>query len=155
MVPPERKRGGGPAAGSWICLKMNAHIVWPGRPHWQGEMPRPGESSMECPLIYCDNAATSFPKPPAVAAAMTRHLQELAVNPGRSGYDLAIQAAAGIDDLRRRLGQLFNNPLHTASRTVFTSGATAALVLSPFLFVNHSSLRVLTLMRKRSGVFFM
>ena len=33
-------------------------------------------------LVYCDNAATSFPKPPTVARAMARFLDTMAVNPG-------------------------------------------------------------------------
>ena len=78
-------------------------------------------------MIYCDNAATSFPKPPAVAEAMAGHLRAEAVNPGRSGYDLALQAAARIDALRARLGDLFGNPARDPNRTILASGATAAL----------------------------
>jgi len=58
-------------------------------------------------VIYCDNAATSFPKPPAVARAMADHLRDEAVNPGRSGCDLSLQAAARIDALRAELGRFF------------------------------------------------
>ncbi len=60
--------------------------------------------------VYLDNAATSFPKPPAVVQAMVHHLQTAAVNPGRSGYDLAMALGQEIDQLRRRLMVFFNNP---------------------------------------------
>ncbi|PJA75768.1 cysteine desulfurase [bacterium CG_4_9_14_3_um_filter_65_15] len=84
----------------------------------------------EAAVIYCDNAATSFPKPPSVARAMADHLENEAVNPGRSSFDLAIQAAARIDALRVELGRLFGNPADDPNRTIFTSGATAALNLT-------------------------
>ena len=44
-------------------------------------------------VTYLDNAATSWPKPPAVAAAMVRFLDEVGANPGRSGHRLSIEAA--------------------------------------------------------------
>lgn len=61
---------------------------------------------------------------------MTRHLQERAVNPGRSGYDAAQLAAADIDELRRRLDRFFNNPASDPDRCVFTANATGALNLA-------------------------
>ena len=36
------------------------------------------------PAIYLDNAATSFPKPPAVADAMLRHIQETGASVNRA-----------------------------------------------------------------------
>ena len=47
--------------------------------------------------IHLDHAATSFPKPPGVAAAMAAFLAERAVNPGRAGTDLGREAAAVVD----------------------------------------------------------
>ena len=43
-------------------------------------------------MIYLDNAATSFPKPPQVIRAVTGALTHLGVNPGRGGHKLAIRA---------------------------------------------------------------
>ena len=37
-------------------------------------------------MIYLDNGATTFPKPPAVRGAVARALQKLGANPGRGGY---------------------------------------------------------------------
>jgi cysteine desulfurase family protein len=81
-------------------------------------------------IIYLDHAATSFPKAPGVAAAMTAWLRDRAVNPGRSGYDLARDAAACVDELRRRLDRFFNNPARDPDRCVFTANATDALNLA-------------------------
>jgi len=81
-------------------------------------------------VIYSDHAATSFPKPPGVARAMNRHLDLLAVNPGRSGFDLALEAAAEVDRLRADLGRFFGNPAADPDRTVFTLNATSALNLA-------------------------
>ena len=81
-------------------------------------------------IIYLDHASTSFPKPPGVAEAMSRHLRERAVNPGRAGYDLARTAAADIDALRRRCDRFFNNPAADPDQCVFTANATDALNLA-------------------------
>ncbi|RKZ18734.1 cysteine desulfurase, partial [bacterium] len=81
-------------------------------------------------MIYLDHAATSFPKPPTVAEAISGHLASRAVNPGRAGYDLALAAAADIDDLRRHFDRFFNNPAADPDRCVFTANATDALNLA-------------------------
>ena len=41
--------------------------------------------------IYLDNAATSFPKPPAVHEAMTRYAHDLGASPGRGTYRESIE----------------------------------------------------------------
>lgn len=81
-------------------------------------------------LHYFDNAATSFPKPPAVGEAMGNFLAELAVNPGRSGFDLSLAAGQMVDRVRSKLAGLFNNPAGDPARTVFCLNATAALNLA-------------------------
>ena len=43
-------------------------------------------------MIYLDNAATTFPKPPRVIEFMTDFYSHHGVNPGRTGFDLAIAA---------------------------------------------------------------
>ena len=40
---------------------------------------------------YFDNAATSFPKPPAVWEAMQRYATELGASPGRGAYREVIE----------------------------------------------------------------
>ena len=79
-------------------------------------------------LIYFDNAATSWPKPPGVAAAMTNFIQEIGANPGRSGHRLAVDSSRVVYAAREAIAQLFNatDPL----RVVFGSNVTEALNLS-------------------------
>ena len=58
-------------------------------------------------MIYLDSGATSFRKPPAVAAAMAWAVQNCA-NPGRGGYDAAMLAAKTVYTCRERAGALFD-----------------------------------------------
>lgn len=78
-------------------------------------------------MIYFDNAATSWPKPPAVSTAMERFLREYGANPGRSGHALSIQAGRVVYEARERVARLFGHadPLSV----VFTKNATEALNL--------------------------
>jgi cysteine desulfurase family protein len=79
-------------------------------------------------LIYLDNAATSWPKPPGVAEAVLHYIQDVGANPGRSGHQLAIEAGRIVFETREMLAQLFNvtDPL----RIVFAANATEALNLA-------------------------
>lgn len=76
-------------------------------------------------MIYLDNAATSWPKPDTVPAAMERFLRECGANPGRSGHRLSIEAGRVVYDARERVARLFAlaDPLSVA----FTKNATEAL----------------------------
>src|SRR5882724_7078848 len=56
---------------------------------------------------YFDNAATSFPKPPAVGAAMMRFLCDNGA-PGRGAYSEARAAARLIRRCRERIARLVN-----------------------------------------------
>jgi cysteine desulfurase family protein len=78
-------------------------------------------------LIYLDNAATAFPKPEQVIEAMGDFFRQYCVNPGRSGYDLSVEAGLIIDGTRRKLDALFNNPARDYNRLVFTNNASEAL----------------------------
>lgn len=84
-------------------------------------------------MIYLDNAATSWPKPPEVMRAMADFLQCSGGNPGRSGHSLSVAAARVVYNARESVAQLFNasNPL----RVIFTPNVTYALnlVLRGFL----------------------
>jgi cysteine desulfurase family protein len=74
--------------------------------------------------IYLDNAATSSPKPPEVAAAMVEHLA-LAANPGRAAHRRAVAAERMIDDARLKLARLLN--AEDPRRIIFTLNCTDAL----------------------------
>ncbi|MFH1736929.1 MAG: aminotransferase class V-fold PLP-dependent enzyme [Actinomycetota bacterium] len=75
--------------------------------------------------IYFDNAATTFPKPPGMSAAMAAFQDTIAANPGRSGHRMSVEAGRVLYEARDRLASLFgvNDPL----RIVFTLNATMAL----------------------------
>ncbi len=75
--------------------------------------------------IYFDNAATSWPKPPAVQAAMVHFLQEVGGSPGRAGHRMSIAASRIVSDTRDLLAQLFN--LDDPGRIAFTKNSTEAL----------------------------
>lgn len=75
-------------------------------------------------MIYLDSAATTFQKPPEVAAAMERALAVMS-SPGRGGYPEAMAAAEAAFACRSELAELFG--LRDAERVVFTMNATHAL----------------------------
>jgi len=79
-------------------------------------------------MIYLDNAATSWPKPPEVLLAMTDALEHAGGNPGRSGHRLSIAAARVIYDTRETIASFFgvSDPL----RVIFTGNATHAINLA-------------------------
>ena len=78
--------------------------------------------------VYLDNAATSWPKPPEVAAAMLGYLNDIGANPGRSGHRQSIAAGRLVDSARQAVAELFHadDPL----RVVFGANATEALNLA-------------------------
>ena len=75
-------------------------------------------------MIYMDNAATSFPKPPEVAEAVLAALAAPA-SPGRSGHAAALAASRIIHQARKNLATLFGLPDNR--RLVFTANITWAL----------------------------
>lgn len=79
-------------------------------------------------MVYLDNAATSFPKPPSVIAEVTRCLEEYCGNAGRGGHPLSMAAAEKIYECREELSELFGAP--DPSHVIFTQNATAALNLA-------------------------
>jgi cysteine desulfurase family protein len=84
---------------------------------------------MDTELIYLDNAATAWPKPESVYQFMNDFYRRTGVNPGRSGFDLAIEAGAMLDNLRKRLTAFFGGDLDTPGRLCFGYNATDALNL--------------------------
>lgn len=112
-------------------------------------------------IVYCDNAATSFPKPPGVVEAVAKAVGELGVAAGRGVYLRAQEVDRGIQHTRLSLGRLF----HVEPRQVlFTSNATGALnlVLHGFLrpgdhvvtseIEHNSTLRPLKWLEEHRGV---
>ena len=75
--------------------------------------------------IYFDNAATSWPKPPAVRAALDEYFSDAGGNPGRSGHRMSIAAARLVERSREELAEFFN--AEDPSHIIFTQNATHAL----------------------------
>ncbi len=81
-------------------------------------------------MIFLDNAATSFPKPESVYAFMDEFYRRSGVNPGRSGYDLCMEAGDLLDTTRTLITEFFNG--RDPNRLCFTYNATDALNLIIF-----------------------
>jgi len=79
----------------------------------------------ESRYIYLDNSATSWPKPPAVAEAMTRFLTEEGGSAGRGSHTRAIQAAESVYAAREAAARLLG--VTQPQRICLGSGATWAL----------------------------
>lgn len=80
-------------------------------------------------LIYLDNAATSWPKPDPVYRFMVDFYRSCGVNPGRSGFDKAIEAGNIVENLRKRLTHFFGGDEDVPERLCYSYNATDALNL--------------------------
>jgi cysteine desulfurase/selenocysteine lyase len=81
-------------------------------------------------LIFLDNGATSFPKPEEVYQYMDSFFRKFGVNPGRSGYDLCLEAGEVVEATRRMLTGFFNGT--DPNRLCFGYNSTDALNLIIF-----------------------
>jgi cysteine desulfurase family protein len=81
-------------------------------------------------LIYLDNGATSFPKPESVYSFMDSFYRRSGVNPGRSGYDLCLEAGQVLEGTRKLLSAFFGGT--DPNRLVFGYNSTDALNLAIF-----------------------
>lgn len=112
------------------------------------------------PIIYLDNAATTFPKPEVVYQAMDHFYRNFGGNAGRGSNPLARKASALIDETRSLLKLWLD-----ALEVVFQPSATMALntviqgaglragdivYVSPF--EHNSVLRPLEYLRKNTGI---
>lgn len=78
-------------------------------------------------LIYLDNGATSFPKPEEVYVFMDQWYRKLGVNPGRSGFDMCLEAEEVLKGTRSLLKDFFNGK--DTNRLCFSYNSTDALNL--------------------------
>ena len=76
-------------------------------------------------LIYLDNSATSFPKPEEVYQFMDTFYRKHGVNPGRSGFDAAIETEELVFNTRKLLTSLFNGD--DPNRLTFSYNASDSL----------------------------
>jgi cysteine desulfurase/selenocysteine lyase len=79
-------------------------------------------------VIYFDNAATSWPKPPGVAEAMIYFLNHVGANPGRSGHRLSVEAGRIVYEAREAVADLLHAP--DPLQVVFGANVTEALNLA-------------------------
>jgi cysteine desulfurase / selenocysteine lyase len=76
-------------------------------------------------LIYLDNSATTFPKPEEVYVFMDSFYRKHGVNPGRSGFDAAIETEEIVHGTRILLTELFNGD--DPNRLTFSYNASDSL----------------------------
>ncbi len=75
--------------------------------------------------VYLDNAATSYPKPPAVVEAVRRVIEGIGASPGRGAHRHGRHAAAVVAECRARAAGMLG--VKDADRVVFTKNATESL----------------------------
>ena len=99
-------------------------------------------------MVYLDNSATSYPKPETVYVFMDRFYRKSGVNPGRSGYDLCMEAGELLDATRRLLTRFFNG--RDSNRLCFCYNATDALNLIIFGMLREGDHAVTTTLEHNS-----
>jgi cysteine desulfurase / selenocysteine lyase len=77
-------------------------------------------------LIYLDNSATTYPKPEQVYKFMDSFYREHGVNPGRSGFDAALEAEEIVMNTRKLLTNFFNAG-EDSNRLTFSYNASDSL----------------------------
>lgn len=80
--------------------------------------------------VYLDNAATSFPKPPTVAARMREYVDCIGASVNRGSYEAAQQAELVTLRLRQRLCEIFS--FSSVPHVILTPGNTWGLNLLLF-----------------------
>ncbi|OUQ86156.1 cysteine desulfurase [Brevibacillus brevis] len=113
-------------------------------------------------IIYLDNAASTWPKPPAVKEMMAEVIEDFAANPGRGGHALAMKASKAVFRTRVQVSRLFG--IQNPNNLFFYLNATQALnqAIKGFLqagdhvissSVEHNSVRrPIEFMRKNNQV---
>jgi len=77
-------------------------------------------------MLYFDNAATTFPKPPEVLRAVSGSFRNFGANPGRSGYPMSMDTAREVYRARSAAGEFFGAP---PENVIFTRNCTESLNL--------------------------
>jgi cysteine desulfurase / selenocysteine lyase len=85
------------------------------------------QGTSDPPRIYLDNAATSWPKPESVYAAVDNYLRHLGAPAGRSGYAEAVVVSQSVEAVRRNVAVLLG--LADPTHLIFTANGTDSLNL--------------------------
>jgi cysteine desulfurase family protein len=104
--------------------------------------------SREHVMIYFDNAATSWPKPPEVLSAMADFMEKVGANPGRSGHQLSLEAGRIVLNTREKVAGLFG--IKDSSQVIFTLNGTYGLNLGIKGLLKEGDRVVLTSMEHNS-----
>jgi cysteine desulfurase family protein len=99
-------------------------------------------------MIFLDNSATSYPKPDSVYDFMDQFYRRAGVNPGRSGYDLCMEAGELLDRTRKLLTRFFNGT--NFNRLCFCYNATDALNLIIFGLLREGDHAITTTLEHNS-----
>ena len=75
-------------------------------------------------LLYFDNSATSFPKPPEVLDGISSYLVSGGTY-GRGAYPRILEATGMVEDTREKIGEILG--VNRPENVVFTSGSTEAI----------------------------
>ena len=100
-------------------------------------------------VTYLDNAATSWPKPDAVAQAISRFLATEAANPGRAGHRMAVAAERMLDRVRGQLTEFIGGT--DPQRMILTMNCTDALNIA-FKTMLRAGDHVITTMLEHNSV---
>ena len=84
-------------------------------------------------MVYFDNGATSYYKPPEVIGAVNTALKHLSANAGRAGHALSARCAALVLRARERAAAMFGCP--SPERVIFCHNCTDALNTAIFGYV--------------------
>jgi cysteine desulfurase family protein len=99
-------------------------------------------------MIFLDNGATSYPKPEEVYVFMDQFYRKFGVNPGRSGYDMCMEAGEMVEDTRKMLTRFFNGT--DPNRLCFSYNSTDALNLILFGILREGDHAVTTTLEHNS-----
>ncbi len=99
-------------------------------------------------IIYLDNSATTFPKPEEVYQYMDRFYRKNGVNPGRSGFDAALETEEVVQDTRKMLTSLFNGD--DPNRLTFSYNASDSLNMIIQGLAEHGDHVVTTMLEHNS-----
>lgn len=78
-------------------------------------------------MIYFDNAATTYPKPPQLLRAFTEYLNFYGANPGRSGHTMSLETAKQVYKTREAVRELFG--VKNTEDVIFTLNCTHSINL--------------------------
>lgn len=88
-------------------------------------------------MIYFDNSATTFFKPPTVINAVRNCIENLSANPGRGSHGLSIKASSLVYETRSALAKFVG--LKNEQRLIFTQNCSHALNLAILGFVKDGA----------------